>query len=237
MAARVAGAAAGSMRAMAGRAISANDAAYSRLLQDIVRSVLVPGERFSEQSLVGRYGFGKASIRAALVRLRHDGLVEGAPRQAHQVTMLTVRDADEINAMRVLLEPEAARLAAERRTEAQSRRIEQIARKTAQADIDRRPGEFLGTNQSFHLAVAEASRSRRLASSIEGLIIEGERVLYALLRLRPVASHFGANNIEVARAIAQQEPGCAEELMRSLILDGKTFFADIFELLPIASAG
>ncbi len=218
---------------MASTALSASDAAYNKLRKDIVRSVLVPGERFSEESLVGRYGFGKAAVRAALLRLRHDGLVERAPRRAHQVTLLTQVDTTEINAMRVLLEPEAARLAAERRTDAQAKRIEHLAHETAREEVERRPAQFLSANQSFHLAIAEASGNRRLANAIDTLMAEGERVLYSLLRMRPIASEFfGANNLQVAEAITRREPDRASELMRALVLDGRQFFAEAFEFVP-----
>jgi DNA-binding GntR family transcriptional regulator len=214
------------------RTISASNAAYDKLRTDIVRSVLVSGERFSEDSLVSRYGFGKAAVRAALLRLHHDGLVERAPRRAHQVTLLTEKDAAEINAMRVVLEPEAARLAAERRTDGQARRIEQLAHESSGENVDRQPARFLSANQAFHRAIAEASGNQRLASAIDNLMAEGERDLYSLLRLRPVASFFGRNNLLVAAAVTHKEPDRASELMRALVLDGKQFFSNAFEFVP-----
>ena len=90
---------------MTTEAVSLSEAAYRRLRRDIAHCVLAPGERFSEDSLAERYGFGKAAIRSALVRLRHDGLVSGEPRRAHRVSAISPRDGAEINEMRLLLEP------------------------------------------------------------------------------------------------------------------------------------
>jgi DNA-binding GntR family transcriptional regulator len=215
---------------------SASAAAYARLRREIVRGVLAPGERFSEQMLTERYGFGKAPIRAALLRLRHDGLIEGLPRQACRVTVLTTEDGAELSAMRLLLEPEAARLAAERRTLAQLRKIERAANRSVQQRVQERAEDFLTANRNFHIAVGEASGNRRLAASIERFVDEGERVLYAFLRARPIAAHFGEANVRIAGAVARQDPDEAASLMRARLTSGKALFFDALDFLPMTVA-
>ena len=50
----------------------------------------------SEAQLVERFGFTKAAVRAALARLRAEGLVLAEPRRGHVVAPLTMRDVLEI---------------------------------------------------------------------------------------------------------------------------------------------
>jgi DNA-binding GntR family transcriptional regulator len=199
--------------------------------------VLAPGERFSEDSLVERYGFGKAAIRSALVRLRHDGLVSGEPRRAHRVSAISPHDGAEINEVRLLLEPEAARLAALQRTAPQLRAIERAARTTAAGDIDARADDFLAANRDFHVAVAVAAGNTRIVAAVEALLTEGERVLFALVQARPVASRFGAGNLAIAAAIADQDVARAGSLMRKLLHDGRKLVADARDQLPFVGDG
>ncbi len=49
-------------------------AAYERLRKAIVSVELAPGTPVSEAQLVERFGFSKAAVRAALARLRAEGL-------------------------------------------------------------------------------------------------------------------------------------------------------------------
>lgn len=217
--------------------MSLSETAYRQLRRDIAHCVLAQGERFSEDSLAERYGFGKAAIRSALVRLRHDGLVAGEPRRAHHVSAISPRDGAEINEMRLLLEPEAARLAALLRTQPQLRAIERAARATAAPDIDDRADDFLAANREFHVAVAVAGGNGRIVAAVEALLTEGERVLFALVQARPVAWRFGAGNLAIAAAIAEQDATRAGSLMRKLLHYGRKLVAAAREELPFVGEG
>src|SRR3954462_14840967 len=73
---------------------------------------LAPGAGVSEAQLVNEFGLSKAAVRAALARLRAEGLVVAEPRRAHVVAPLTLRDVLEIYDLRLLLEPPGAEAAA-----------------------------------------------------------------------------------------------------------------------------
>src|SRR5688572_19380927 len=59
--------------------------AYEAIRQAIIEWDLRPGEHVTEHGLVDITGFGRASVRAALTRLRHEGLVIAMPRRGYQV--------------------------------------------------------------------------------------------------------------------------------------------------------
>src|SRR5918997_5868708 len=100
---------------------------YDRLRRAIMRLEIAPGAQVSEASLVEEFGFSKASVRAALARLRSDGLVLAQPRRGHVVAPLTMRDVLEVYDLRLTLEPPAAVAAAQRIDEAELQRLADLA--------------------------------------------------------------------------------------------------------------
>ena len=89
-------------------AASSATAAYDRIRQAIMRLELAPGAAVSEAQLVEGYDFSKASVRAALLRLRGEGLVVAEARRGHVIAPLTMRDVIEIYDLRLVLEPSAS---------------------------------------------------------------------------------------------------------------------------------
>jgi DNA-binding GntR family transcriptional regulator len=98
-----------------GVALSVTD----RLRDDILDGGFPPGERLIELQLTERYGVGRAAIRAALVELEVEGLVQREANRGATVRRISVAEAVEISEARGVLEGLVARLAAERATEAE----------------------------------------------------------------------------------------------------------------------
>src|SRR6266568_8196335 len=93
------------------------DKAYHELRGLIVSLELAPGAVIDERELIERLGIGRTPVREALRRLAHDQLVEVYPRRGMFVTGVDVRELARLSEVREVLEPEAARLAAERATD------------------------------------------------------------------------------------------------------------------------
>src|SRR3954466_12963232 len=130
-------------------------AAYDRLREAIVRVELPPGSPMSEAQLVERFGFTKASVRAALARLRADGLVLAEPRRGHVVAPLTMRDVLEIYDLRLALQPAPAEAAAGNIDARQLKRLRGLVDRTE--DVER----CLAANREIHLAVVNAAGNQR----------------------------------------------------------------------------
>jgi DNA-binding GntR family transcriptional regulator len=158
-------------------------AAYERLREAIVRLELAPGTSVSEAQLVERFGFTKASVRAALARLRADGLVVvGEPRRGHAVAPLTMRDVLEIYDLRLALEPPAAEAAAGAIGERDLARLRALA--DPEPDVDDRKGleRFLAANKAIHMAIVIAAGNRRVARIVERALEDSERARMFALR-------------------------------------------------------
>mgnify|MGYP006275133175 CR=1 FL=1 len=161
------------------------DRAYDLFRREIVACRLAPGARLTEPDLAARYDVGKASLRVALQRLSQEGFVTSIPRQGYRVVPVTLRDVDEVFALRLELEPLAARLAAGRVDRARLEALERACRDRSAATIPEQIDDFLEANRAFHMAIAEAGGNRRLCRMLSELLDEMSRL---------VALGFGAEN-------------------------------------------
>ena len=160
----------GMRTAMLHRAPSLADALSTRLREEIVKGRLKSGERLpSEHEISEGYGVSRPTVREAIGRLKHDGLVvtrQGsgvfvADPQASSVFRLDVSDfanPDEVDAIIELLmavEGAATQLAAERRSEADLVEI-RVRLDAVQSAIDRgEPG--VEEDVAFHRAIIDAT--------------------------------------------------------------------------------
>ena len=87
-------------------------AAYRTLRDAIVDGRFHPNERLVEADLAKLLGAGRTTVRAALVRLEQEGLVEREPNRGARVRRVSDREALEIEEVRVSLEQLMARHAA-----------------------------------------------------------------------------------------------------------------------------
>src|ERR1700744_5555514 len=90
--------------------------AEDHLREAIVTGRLQPNERLVESDLARSLGVSRTLIRAALVGLEHEGLVEHERHRGARVRLVSESEAVEILETRSVLEGLAARLAAERAT-------------------------------------------------------------------------------------------------------------------------
>jgi DNA-binding GntR family transcriptional regulator len=194
-------------------------AAYQRLRHAIMRLELAPGAGVSEAQLVDRFGFSKAAVRAALARLRAEGLVVAEPRRGHVIAPLTMRDVIEIYDLRLLLEPPATAAAAGRIEGDELARMRELA----EPPVD--PGDapslerFMSANRTIHLAIVEAAGNRRAARIVERLLDDSERARLVALRTG-AASHGVRARQELQLVLAALQAGDgprAAELMAAAI--------------------
>jgi DNA-binding GntR family transcriptional regulator len=162
--------------------------AYDLLRRAIVSCRILPGTRFTEAEVMERYELGKASCRIALQRLIQEGFVISIPRQGYRVAPVTVRDVDEVFALRVVLEPLAARAATGRVNRAHLERLERACRDRVVVDVGNQIDFFLEANRSFHMAIAVAAGNQRLCRTLSGLLDEMTRLValgFGVQQVRP----------------------------------------------------
>lgn len=168
------------------------DVAYQRLRLEIVSCRILPGTQLTEAAIMDRFKLGKSSCRIALIRLIQAGFVKSIPRHGYMVVPVTVKDVEEIFALRLQLEPYAARIATGKVDRAQLERLERACRATVPGDVGNQIDFFLEANRSFHMAIADATGNQRLCRSLSGLLDEMTRLValgFGVQGVRPGIRH------------------------------------------------
>jgi DNA-binding GntR family transcriptional regulator len=198
------------------------DSAYAALKSRIIEGELAAGVAVSEAELALSLGLGKAPVRAALARLAQDGLVAAIARRGWRVAPVTLADVLDVFRLRRSLEPLAARLAAERGIDAR-----QLRRLDAACRADYVPGDpaseraFLKANRAFHLAIAEASGSPRLARVLSNLLDESERALVLGLAVRNRSHEIQHEHQALIEALARGDAEAAVRVAAEQIDDAR----------------
>ncbi|PVY37645.1 GntR family transcriptional regulator [Paraburkholderia silvatlantica] len=152
--------------------------AYWRIRRDVLSCRFMPGATLTESQLMEHYGIGKSTCRVALVRLVHEGFIRAMPRQGYRVAPITLRDVEEVFALRVQLEPLAARLACGRVDVVLLRKLEAACRVPyPERELSDQIDVFLDANREFHLAIAQASGNVRLHHTLANLMDEMSRLV------------------------------------------------------------
>lgn len=209
-------------------------AAYERLRNAIVRLELAPGSPVSEAQLVTRFGFSKAAIRAALARLRVEGLVLAEPRRGHVISSFTLRDVREIYDLRLLLEPPAAEAAAGRIAPDELARLRALSEPVLDLDDAASVERFMEANRAVHVSVAAAAGNRRAARIVAGLLDDSERA--RLLALRAGAAGRGLRaRAEHQALLAALEAGQGQEAARLMAAAIRAFRDELIDALQSAT--
>ena len=142
------------------QASSLADSAYVAIRDLIVSLELSPGALIDERQLVESLGIGRTPVREALRRLAQEQLVEVFPRRGMFVTGVDVRDLARISEVRAALEPEAARLAAERATDEERDEL------AALSDQSKRGANLMALDERIHRAIYAAAHNHLLEKTL-----------------------------------------------------------------------
>jgi DNA-binding GntR family transcriptional regulator len=137
------------------------DKAYHEIRGLIVSLELAPGAVIDERELIERLAIGRTPVREALRRLAHERLVEVYPRRGMFVSGIDVRQLARLSEVRELLEPEAARLAAERATDSDRAEMAGLL-----AELDAGDSALMDLDERIHRAVYRAAHNDLLEATL-----------------------------------------------------------------------
>ncbi|MDO8371821.1 MAG: GntR family transcriptional regulator [Polaromonas sp.] len=138
----------------------------------ILRGEFEPGQRLAEQQLAERLGASRTPVRAALVTLEQEGLVEANETGKFLVRQFTPREVADAIAVRGHLEGMAARLVAEHGVSRQLQLDLQACLDDGDSALAANPLDYESyaayalVNDRFHALVLEASGNRALQRAV-----------------------------------------------------------------------
>jgi len=154
--------------------VSLAEKAYHAIRDLIVSLELAPGAVIDERELMERLGIGRTPVREALRRLAQEGLVEVYPRRGMFVTGVDVRELARLSEVRAVLEPEAARLAAERATDTDRAEIVELLEELAAGGRNDR--ELMQLDERIHGAVYRAAHNDLLEATLSQYYVLALRI-------------------------------------------------------------
>lgn len=194
---------------------SLSSIAYHRLRDMIVTLELEPGELLSERDLMDRLGLGRTPIREALRHLARENLVEIYPRRGMVVAPIDVRDLAAISEIRVELEGFAARLAADRASDADREATVALA-----ADLEATVEEtderaLIRFDQRIHRHVHRCAHNPFLAATLDEYLVLSLRLWFLGLHAVHRLDEAVAEHREMLDAILAGDADRAEATVRS----------------------
>ena len=185
------------------------DRAYVAIRDLIVSLRLAPGSLIDERRLVESLGIGRTPVREALRRLAQEQLVEVFPRRGMFVTGVDVKDLARISEVRAALEPEAARLAAERASDEERDDL------AALGDQIKRGADLMSLDERIHRAVYAAAHNDLLEKTLGEYYVLALRIwMIALDRAEDLEDAVEAHR-DLIQAIVVANGDGAAEVMRA----------------------
>jgi DNA-binding GntR family transcriptional regulator len=188
--------------------------AAAALRDALGRGDLAPGQRLIEGDLAEAYGVTRASVRAALIDLAADGLVERIPNRGARVRVVSVAEAVAITECRMVLEGLCAARAAERATGDDLDSLAELGTRLRAAVAGGEPVKYSEHNRELHRRVREIAAQPVADALLDRLNAQLVRYQFRL-SLRPGRPQVSlGEHLAIIDGIARRDPAAAEAAAR-----------------------
>ncbi|MEU9592102.1 GntR family transcriptional regulator [Streptomyces sp. NPDC048219] len=202
-------------QARPGTGEQAKQLALGQLRQAILRGEMAPAQRLVENELAEQFGVTRASIRAALIDLEAQGLVERIRNRGSRVRVVTVEEAVAITECRLVLEGLCAAKAAAAVSDAQVTRLKDLGTAMRKAVAGGEPLTYSDLNHELHARIREFSGQLTAVELLERLNAQLVRHRFQLA-LRPGRPQQSLNeHLAMIEAIEARDPQAAEAAVRA----------------------
>jgi DNA-binding GntR family transcriptional regulator len=144
---------------------SVADQVYGVLRERIAGGEIERGSRLHQEDLAREFGVSRTPVREALRRLAAEGLVDLYANRGARVATATAEQLRSSYETRLVVEPGAARLAAQLRLRQSLDGMREAIAEQARAG--RSPERHFKANRAFHLALVGATGNRQLVQFME----------------------------------------------------------------------
>ncbi len=170
--------------------------------------------RLDERTLADQLGISRTPVREAVARLAQEGLVEIVPRRGVFIIRKTREEILEMITVWAALESMAARLAAERASDAQIRSLRRLAAAFETDEARTRVDEYAETNIRFHQGILELGGCAMLKDIADGLFVHVRAVRSRAMRESDRAGRSVLDHGRIIEAIAMRDADLAAAQVR-----------------------
>lgn len=189
--------------------------AFGVVRQAILSGDLAPGQRLVEEELAGTLGVTRQSLRAALLDLAAEGLVERIPNRGARVRVVTTDEAVAITECRMVLEALCAVKAASRITDDEAAQLRELAESLKRSVADSDPRKYSELNRELHRRVGVISGQAVAVGLLERLHAQLVRHQFQLAQRRGRPEVSLGEHLAIAYAVAERRPHDADRAVRA----------------------
>ena len=187
------------------------------LTRAIVEHRLRPGTKLAEQKLADHFGVSRTLVRQALFQLSQNRLIRLEPARGAFVAAPSVQEAQQVFAVRRMLEAEMTRSFVQTVTPARIKALREHVAQEKQAvnneDVAGRT-ELLG---DFHVRMAELMGNQVLAELLRDLISRCA-LITLMYQTNQAAEHSNDEHAAIVKALAARDEALAVRLMNEHLL-------------------
>lgn len=178
---------------------------------------LVPGARVTEQGLAKALNVSRTPIREALGRLAQRGILQVRPGGGYVVPLPSVEELHDVIAVRLLLEPPAARMAAKEFDQHHIEAIDKAIGEEGDAVSVKNPLRFAQANEAFREAIFGAISNKALRSAIAQFNSHLHFIRSTTLKNLEIRKEILVRQRQIRDAIARNDADMAEALWKSYL--------------------
>ncbi|MBX9587676.1 MAG: GntR family transcriptional regulator [Hyphomonadaceae bacterium] len=200
---------------------TAADQAYAGIIDLILHHELRPGERTSVNLLAARLSLGRTPVKEAITRLQTEGLLSVAGRSGTIVKLIGRDQAEQLFALRRVLENFAADGAVVNITPEQLKTLHKLLEEmeehsSSRSDIIGSAARFVRANVAFHFLIVSAAGNPYLSRLYAQLQMHLQIVTYLVQRgYDPKAAERRQREHElIARALASRNAKALKTALR-----------------------
>jgi len=209
-------------------ATSLRDAAYEAIKHRIITCAFKPGEYINELQLSSILKIGRTPVHQALDRLNIEGMVEVIPRKGVIVKPVSLNEVMQIIEVRLINEPQAARLAAEHASDADLVSLEDVLKRAKHWGSVRNVEKMMLLDREFHLLIARAAKNDVLTELLRSLHERSLRFWFISLNAPKQYERVLDEHGAILSAIQRRDPDKADAAMRAHI---QSFRANVSQFL------
>lgn len=193
---------------------SLREQALTILRQGLVTGEIGVGEIYSAAAVASRLGVSSSPVREAMLTLVSEGLMEPVRNRGYRVVPLSDEDRRDIHQLRLMLEPRAMSMLANkaRSHTATLTELQEVAERTVSCARD---GDLMGhleSDRKFHLGLMQLVGNRHLTEFVMRLRDQTRR--YSIRSMPPAQLVANAEeHYELLTAIVEGNPQSAEDVM------------------------
>jgi DNA-binding GntR family transcriptional regulator len=200
-----------------------------RLRLAIVQMEIPEGTRLNQVQVAKQLGVSRMPVRAAIMDLLAEGLLEPIGSGGVVVRTLSERDMRGVYEVRMALESQAVRHVAERRPASGLARVEKVLADHRSQVADYDASQLLVVDREFHSALLDATENPHFRRAIVPLWSVIERAMFEMLSVPEIVARAWNEHEQIAAACRAGDPDRAERVLRQHLVQATD---DLARVMP-----